>query len=445
MSGKLMDRLSGKKSAFIVSSTKEEPTFDFDHLLHQLHSEVVDRLDLHALIQEDSGRISQRIETIIEGLVKQHGLSLKPNQKERIVQSIFDEICGLGPLETLLADESISDILVNTASRVYIERRGVLELSKVRFRNEEHLMSIINRIVGRAGRRIDESSPMVDARLPDGSRVNAIIPPLAIDGAQLSIRRFGTGPVTLEELVKNGALTMEMMQYLRCCVMAKCNIIISGGTGTGKTTLLNALSGMIPRNERILTIEDAAELQMQQPHVVRLETRLANIEKQGEVTIHDLVRNALRMRPDRIVVGEVRSSEVFDMIQAMNTGHEGSMTTIHANSAQDALTRLTAMLAMAGTNLTEKMMRDMVTRAVHLIVQVSRSTDGHRQIQTLSEIVHIEGGEAKLNPVFEFSLSYPAPGDPPLRQFNRGQTSVLLARFEAAGLLNASRRLIGKE
>jgi pilus assembly protein CpaF len=318
------------------------------------------------------------------------------------VQALLDELTGLGPLEPLLADNSISDILVNTYSTVYIERAGKLELTPIRFGSNDHLMQIINRIVSRVGRRVDETSPMVDARLPDGSRVNAIIPPLALDGPILSIRRFGVKPLKMRDLLAGGALDLAAVGLLGACVRAKLNILISGGTGAGKTTLLNALSAFIPDSERIVTIEDSAELQMQQRHVVRLETRPPNIEGKGEIVARDLVRNALRMRPDRIVVGEVRGGEVLDMLQAMNTGHEGSMTTVHANTPRDALSRLEAMIGMSGVPLSEGATRATISRGLNVIVQLSRMIDGRRRIVSVSEITGTEGTAITMQEIFRF-------------------------------------------
>ncbi|HSD88400.1 MAG TPA: CpaF family protein, partial [Kofleriaceae bacterium] len=314
----------------------------------------------------------------------------------------LDEVTGLGPLEPLLADTSLSDILVNGCDTVYVERDGVLHPAPIRFRDNDHLLQIINRIVSRVGRRIDETSPMVDARLPDGSRVNAVIPPLALDGPVLSIRRFGARPLTAVDLLRTGTINQEMLDFLAAAVRAKLNILISGGTGTGKTTFLNILSAYIPGTERIITIEDAAELQLQQRHVVRLETRPANIEGVGAVVQRDLVRNSLRMRPDRIVVGEVRGPEVLDMLQAMNTGHEGSMTTIHANGPRDALTRLMAMAGMASANLSEHLLQQSIARALHLVVQLNRFPDGRRRVVSISEITGMEGEVISMQDIASF-------------------------------------------
>jgi pilus assembly protein CpaF len=330
------------------------------------------------------------------------GVALSIIERDRLVNEVHHELFGLGPLEPLLADPTISDILVNSYANIFIERRGKLEKTAISFKDDEHLMRVIERIVSTVGRRIDEAQPMVDARLTDGSRVNAIIPPLAIDGPVLSIRRFGTDPLKMNALIENGALTKEIAMLFEMCVKARLNIIISGGTGAGKTTLLNALSAYIPTDERIVTIEDSAELQLQQPHVVRLETRPPNIEGKGEVSQRDLVRNALRMRPDRIVIGEVRGGEAIDMLQAMNTGHDGSLTTIHANSPRDSLGRLETMIQMTGMRLSDRAMRQQVASAVHLVIQVARLTDGTRRITSISEITGMEGETVTMQEIFQF-------------------------------------------
>jgi pilus assembly protein CpaF len=327
---------------------------------------------------------------------------LTMSEREQLVREVLDELFGLGPLEAFLDDPTISDILVNGAHNVYIERAGLLEKTDVRFTDDEHLMRIIERIVSRVGRRVDESSPMVDARLSDGSRVNAIIPPLALDGPILSIRRFGRNPLTADDLLRNGTLTPAMLTLLKGSVQGKLNILISGGTGAGKTTLLNVLSAFIPEQERVITIEDAAELQLKQEHVVRLETRPPNIEGKGSVRQRQLVINALRMRPDRIIVGEVRGEEAIDMLQAMNTGHEGSMTTIHANTPRDALSRLETMVSMANLNLPDKAARSQIASAINVIVQVSRMSDGSRRITSISEITGMEGPTMTLQELFVF-------------------------------------------
>ena len=367
-----------------------------------LHRRLIDRLDLKAIEKLPPDRLRDELRGVVAGLVAASGTPLNQAERDRLVQEILDEVTGLGPLEPLLADSSISDILVNTYSTVYVERAGKLSPTRVRFDSNEHLMQVINRIVSRVGRRVDETSPMVDARLPDGSRVNAIIPPLALDGPILSIRRFGRSPLKVRDLLTLNSVSPESLSFLAACVRAKLNVLVSGGTGTGKTTMLNVLSAFIPEDERIVTIEDSAELQLQQPHVVRLETRPPNIEGKGEIVARDLVRNALRMRPDRIVVGEVRGPEVLDVLQAMNTGHEGSMTTVHANSPRDALTRLEAMVGMAGLTLSELATRQMMSRALNVIVQLSRGTDGHRRLVSVSEITGTEGTAISLQEIYKF-------------------------------------------
>ena len=323
-------------------------------------------------------------------------------EREKLSREILDEIFGLGPLEPLLKDPTISDILVNRFDRVYVERAGKLEITGLSFKDNQHLMQIIDRIVSRIGRRVDESSPMVDARLQDGSRVNAIIPPLALDGACLSIRRFGRDPITARNMLDNKTLTEPMLELLSAMVKGRLNLIISGGTGAGKTTVLNVLSGYIPNSERIVTIEDAAELQLKQEHVVRLETRPPNIEGKGSVRMRQLVINSLRMRPDRIVVGEVRGEEAFDMLQAMNTGHEGSLTTVHANSPRDALARIENMVSMANLNIPERAIRHQIANAVHAVVQVARLSDGSRKVLTISEVTGMEGDMIALQDIFVF-------------------------------------------
>jgi len=344
----------------------------------------------------------ERVSQIVRGMLEREKTPLTMAEREQMVREVMDELFGLGPLEPFLDDPTISDILVNGAYDVYIERAGILERTDVRFSDDDHLMRIIERIVSRVGRRVDESSPMVDARLPDGSRVNAIIPPLALDGPVLSIRRFGKNPLKAEDLLRNGTLTPAMLTLLKAAVQGKLNILISGGTGAGKTTLLNVLSAFIPPQERIITIEDAAELQLKQEHVVRLETRPPNIEGKGAIRQRQLVINALRMRPDRIIVGEVRGEEAVDMLQAMNTGHEGSMTTIHANTPRDALSRLETMISMANLNLPDKAAREQIASAINVIVQISRMSDGTRRVTSISEITGMEGPTVTLQDLFVF-------------------------------------------
>jgi pilus assembly protein CpaF len=374
----------------------------FQEMKARLHRAIISRMDLTKLNSLPPDRIEAEVSRLAEDLLIAENTPLSIIERERLVSEVHHELFGLGPLEPLLADGTISDILVNSYSNIYIERRGKLEKTAIAFKDDEHLMRVIERIVSTVGRRIDEAQPMVDARLQDGSRVNAIIPPLAIDGPVLSIRRFGTDPLKMTQLIQNGALTREVAILFDMCVRARLNIVISGGTGAGKTTLLNALSASIPPDERIVTIEDSAELQLQQPHAVRLETRPPNIEGKGEVTQRDLVRNALRMRPDRIVVGEVRGGEAIDMLQAMNTGHDGSLTTIHANSTRDALARLETMIQMTGMRLSDKAMRQQIASAVNLVIQVARLTDGTRRIVSISEITGMEGDMIAMQEIFQF-------------------------------------------
>ncbi len=371
-------------------------------LKNRIHRQLLENADLAAMESMSGERLRDEIRTLVQGLLQKEHALVNEAERRQLVSDIQNEVLGLGPLEPLLADPTISDILVNTADSVYVERRGKLERTDIRFTDNAHLLKIIDKIVSRIGRRVDESSPMVDARLPDGSRVNAIIPPLAIDGPILSIRRFSVTPLTMKDLLGYKSLTEPMAAVLHGLVKAKVNMLISGGTGSGKTTLLNAMSAGIPNNERIVTIEDAAELQMQQPHVVRLETRPPNIEGKGEVTQRALVRNSLRMRPDRIVIGEVRGAEALDMLQAMNTGHEGSLTTIHANTPRDALTRLENMVSMAGLNLPTRFMRQQVSSAISVVVQISRLSDGHRRITSIQEVTGMEGDIVSMQEIFTF-------------------------------------------
>src|SRR5438105_4022536 len=362
----------------------------------RLHRAIINRMDLKKLGQLEPEQLHAEVARLAEDLLHVESTPLSTVERERLVEEVRHELFGLGPLEPLLSDPSVCDILVNSPFQIYVERGGKLERSDVTFKDNEHLMRVIERIVSSVGRRIDESSPMVDARLKDGSRVNAIIPPLSIDGPVLSIRRFGTEPLRMSALVENKALTRDIADMLDMCVRARLNVLISGGTGAGKTTLLNALSAFIPETERIVTIEDSAELQLQQPHVVRLETRPPNIEGRGEVTQRDLVKNALRMRPDRIVIGEVRGGEAIDMLQAMNTGHDGSLTTIHANTPRDALARLETMILMAGLELPARAIREQIVAAIHFVVHVQRFEDGVRRVGSIAEITGLEGNTPTL-------------------------------------------------
>jgi len=372
-------------------------------LKNKLHHRILEKVDLVSLESMSESKLREEIATLVELLLTEDPAQINDIERRMLVRDIQNEMLGLGPLELLMADSTVSDILVNSYDQIYVERRGKLELTDVVFSDEKHLLRIIDKIVSRVGRRIDESSPMVDARLPDGSRVNAIIPPIALDGPMVSIRRFAVIPLKMRDLVtRYKSLTPDMALLLEGLAKSKINMLISGGTGSGKTTLLNILSGFIPETERIVTIEDAAELQLQQEHVVRLETRPPNIEGKGEVTQRALVRNALRMRPDRIVIGEVRGGEAVDMMQAMNTGHEGSLTTIHANTPRDAIARLENMVSMAGINLPHKAARQQIASAITVIVQVNRLTDGQRKVTSIQEITGMEGEIITMQEIFTF-------------------------------------------
>ncbi|NMH64836.1 CpaF family protein [Shewanella salipaludis] len=369
----------------------------------QLYDRLLSVMDLSLIETISKEQARQQISDISEQLINDLHLPINLSLRKRLIKLVIDEVLGLGPLETLLADPTISDILVNSFDRVYVERKGKLEAVNIKFHSNAHLLNIIDRIVSSVGRRIDESSPMVDARLADGSRVNAIIPPLALDGPSLSIRRFAVDKLTAKELIDYGSITESMVELLRGAVKGKLNVLVSGGTGSGKTTLLNMLSGYIPSDERIVTIEDSAELQLQQPHVVRLETRPQNIEGRGEVTQRDLVKNCLRMRPDRIVIGEVRGGEALDMLTAMNTGHEGSLTTLHANSPRDALGRLEYMVCMAGFEMPVSNIRTQIASAIDIVVQLERQEDGRRRVTSIQEINGMEGDIITMSEIFRFS------------------------------------------
>jgi len=375
---------------------------DYQQVKADLHRKILDRLDLEKLGKTSGDSARDEVLVIIRNAVNTEVVPLSFAERERLSREILDEIFGLGPLEPLLKDHTVSDILVNRFDRVYIERAGKLELTGLSFKDNTHLMQIIERIVSRVGRRVDESSPMVDARLADGSRVNAIIPPLAIDGPCLSIRRFGREPVTARQMIENQTLTESMLELLSAMVKGRLNILVSGGTGAGKTTLLNVLSGYIPNTDRIVTIEDAAELQLKQEHIVRLETRPPNIEGKGAVRQRQLVINSLRMRPDRIVVGEVRGEEAFDMLQAMNTGHEGSLTTVHANSPRDAMARVENMVSMANLNIPERAVRHQIASAVHAVVQIARLSDGTRKVITVTEVTGMDDESIGMQDIFSF-------------------------------------------
>lgn len=377
----------------------------YQQLKHRLHQILLERIDLERLQQLSAEQFRRELSHLVERLIDDEKIMVNQAERRQLVTDMQHEMLGFGPLEPLLADPTVSDILVNTHSQIYVERRGKLELTPITFNDDDHLLKVIEKIVSRVGRRIDESSPMVDARLPDGSRVNAIIPPLALDGPMLSIRRFSVKPLTVDDLVRFHSLTPPIAQLLDALSKAKVNILISGGTGSGKTTLLNVLSGFIPADERIVTIEDAAELQLQQPHVVRLETRPPNIEGKGEISQRALVKNALRMRPDRIILGEVRGGEALDMLQAMNTGHEGSFATIHANSPRDALARLENMVGMANANLGPRAVRQQIAAAITVVIQIMRFTDGSRKLVSLQEVTGMEGETITMQEIFQFKRS----------------------------------------
>ena len=401
----LRERLANQSGAGVVMLRPEAGISNaaaYQALKVGIHQKLLDRVDLAAMESLTEDRLKEEIALLIGRLLSEDAVLVNDAERAMLIRDIQHEMLGLGPLEPLLADPTISDILVNSHSQVYVERRGKLESTDVRFADDAHLMKIIDKIVSRVGRRIDESSPMVDARLPDGSRVNAIIPPVALDGPVVSIRRFAVIPLKIEDLLSYKTLTPEMASIVQGLSKAKVNMIISGGTGSGKTTMLNILSGYIPASERIVTIEDAAELQLQQPHVVRLETRPPNIEGKGEVTQRSLVKNALRMRPDRIILGEVRGAEAVDMLQAMNTGHEGSLATIHANTPRDALSRLENMIGMAGLNLPVKAARQQISSAITAIIQIGRLADGKRKVMSIQEITGMEGEIITMQEVFAF-------------------------------------------
>ena len=386
--------------AVVANGADGNGQHNFQEMKSRLHRALINRMDLTKLTSLSPEQLHAEVSRLAESVLVQENMPISAAERDRLVNEVQHELFGLGPLEPLLKDPTISDILVNSYRKIYIERRGKLETSQVAFKDNEHLMRVIERIVSSVGRRIDESSPMVDARLKDGSRVNAIIPPLSIDGPVLSIRRFGSEPLRMTQLVEKRALTKDIADMLEMCVKARLNVLISGGTGAGKTTLLNSLSSFIPEDERIVTIEDSAELQLQQPHVVRLETRPPNIEGRGEVTQRDLVRNALRMRPDRIVIGEVRGGEAIDMLQAMNTGHDGSLTTIHANTPRDALARIETMIQMTGMRLSDRAMRQQIASAIELVIQAARHPDGSRRVTSISEITGMEGDTITMQEIF---------------------------------------------
>src|SRR5689334_18892172 len=408
----------------------------FEQVKSDIHRILLSQLDLEKLAATSNGRAKAAVASLIQDIVAKERLLLNGTEKDRIQSDLLDEVFGYGPLEPILKDPTVSDILVNQKDLVYIERAGVLVKSDVKFRDDRHLLQIIDRIVGAVGRRVDESSPMVDARLPDGSRVNAIIPPLSLDGPALSIRRFGASPLTADRLLELKSISPEMLEILSAAVRAKISILISGGTGAGKTTFLNMLSKYIPASERLVTIEDAAELQIQQENVVRLETRPPNVEGKGAVRQRQLLINCLRMRPDRIIIGEVRGEEAFDMLQAMNTGHEGSMATIHANTCRDALARLESMVAMANLNLPEKAVRQQIASAVAIVVQISRMSDGTRRVINIAEITGMESDMMSMQDIFTFVRKGIGPRGNVVGTFRpSGIRPKFLERLRVAGMV----------
>ena len=386
----------------IAPMKSRQNTNDFEALKSHIHNKLVEKLDLTRLNELEGDSLRREIRVVVEHLCDTENPLLNRSERERLVEEVLDEAFGFGPLELLLKEEGVADIMINGPKNVFLEKNGRIIKSDVTFRDNDHLLQILDRIVSRVGRRVDETSPMVDARLPDGSRLNAIIPPLALDGPSLTIRRFGSNPLTLEDLLKFGAFTPEMVMFLEGAMKARLNIIISGGTGSGKTTLLNTLSSFISNENRIITIEDAAEIQLQQEHVLRLETRPPNIEGKGKVSATDLVKNALRMRPDRIIIGECRGGEALDMLQAMNTGHDGSMTTVHANNPRDAISRIETLVNMSGCDLPLSAVRKQIASAVHLIIQASRLQGGPRKVTYITEIVGMEGETIVMQDIFKF-------------------------------------------
>jgi pilus assembly protein CpaF len=408
---------------------------NFEQFKADVHRTLISKLDLEKLSTIQTSKAKQAVASLVNNIIADGKLPLSAAEKEKMQADLLDEVFGLGPLEALLRDPKISDILVNNKNLVYIERGGILQKTDVVFRDDRHILQIIDRIVSKVGRRIDESSPMVDARLPDGSRVNAIIPPLALDGPALSIRRFGTGPLSADALVELKSASQEMLELLAAAVRARISVLISGGTGAGKTTFLNMLSQYIPNSERLVTIEDAAELQLAQENLVRLETRPPNVEGQGAVRQRQLLINCLRMRPDRIIIGEVRGEEAFDMLQAMNTGHEGSMTTIHANTTRDALSRLESMVAMGNMNLPEKTVRHQIASAISIVVQCSRLSDGSRKVMNISEITGMDENVISMQEIFSFHRKGIGPNGKVLGAFRpTGIRPKFLERLRVAGV-----------
>jgi pilus assembly protein CpaF len=407
----------------------------FRDLKSQIHEHLLQTIDVAKLESLDPAAVTGRLGAAVTGHLQQQGRLVTDGDRARLIEEVKNEILGLGPLEPLLRDDSISDILVNGASRIYIERKGKLYPTEVRFQDDAHLLNVIGRIVASVGRRVDEASPMVDARLPDGSRINAIIPPLAVDGPVLSIRRFGRNPMTIDDLLRNGTLTAEMAEFLHAVVRARLNLLVSGGTGSGKTTILNCLTSFVPDDERIITIEDSAELALQQPHVVRLETRPPNLEGKGEITQRDLLRNSLRMRPDRIIVGEVRGLEVMEMLEAMSTGHDGSISTIHANNPRDSLGRLEIMMMLSGFALPERAMRHQIAAALNMVIHLARMPDGGRKVVKITEISGVEGDNIMMQDLFEFVRAGMSTEGKAIGSFRpSGIRSTYSRRLEAAGM-----------
>jgi pilus assembly protein CpaF len=424
-----------KDAAARPARTVEAPRPQYIELKANVHRKLLNRLNLEALASTDRARAEADIRALLFDLIAEESMPLSMSERDAILGDVIDEVFGLGPLEPLLRDTSVSDILVNTYKHVYVERSGKLDRLPTTFQDDKHLMRVIDRIVSGVGRRVDDSSPMVDARLPDGSRVNAIIPPLAVDGPLLSIRRFPAERLRAEDLVAIRSLTRPMLEFLEVCVRARLNALISGGTGAGKTTLLNVLSGFISERERIVTIEDAAELQLHQEHVARLETRPPNVEGKGAVRQRQLLINALRMRPDRIVVGEVRGEEALDMLQAMNTGHDGSLTTVHANSPRDALTRVETMISMGSVNLPERAMRHQIASAIQIVVQQSRMSDGTRKVTSISEITGMEGDVITMQEIFAFEKLGVTPEGKVIGRFRAtGVRPKVCERLKASGI-----------
>lgn len=426
-----MARLMGSAARTADSGRAEE----FDKLKRRIHNKLVDKLDLTKVGELEGDVLRREIRLVVEHLCDAEETFLNRGERERLIEEVLDETFGLGPLEMLLKDTSISDILINGPKAIYVERRGKMEKTNVEFRDNGHLLQIIDRIVSKVGRRVDEVSPMVDARLPDGSRVNAIIPPLALDGPAVSIRRFGSNPLKLEDLLNFKAFTPEMVMLLEGAIKARLNIVISGGTGSGKTTLLNTLSSFIGNHDRIVTIEDAAELQLQQEHVVRLETRPPNIEGKGEIRATDLVRNCLRMRPERIIIGECRGAESLDMLQAMNTGHDGSLTTLHANTPRDAIARLETMIMMSGFEMPIKAMRQQISSAIHLIVQANRLQGGPRRVTHITEVVGMEQDTVVMQDIYRYvQEGIDESGRARGRFESTGIRPTFMSRMESAGV-----------